>query len=110
MIFVQWIDLTSTCRCLPDTKKQLINWDSDLDTIEGPLRLAAKYELTELRDRIASVLETHWPARLRDWDERERARDSWSAYAEDHSGDPHMPRKTVGEDYVRMPPCRTASE
>ncbi|KAI0345782.1 hypothetical protein BDW22DRAFT_1353373 [Trametopsis cervina] len=38
-----------------------------LSAIEGPLRLAAKYEFTKLRERLAYILKTHWPTKWKAW-------------------------------------------
>lgn len=40
--------------------------------IAGPLRLAKKYDMEALFRRLRTVLKQAWPARLREWDHRER--------------------------------------
>lgn len=40
-----------------------------LDLVEGPLRLAAKYELTALHSHLAGILKASCPMALNSWDE-----------------------------------------
>ncbi|KAI0345779.1 hypothetical protein BDW22DRAFT_1353371 [Trametopsis cervina] len=41
---------------------------SMLFQVEGPLRLAAKYDLVALHDRLIQTLRPYWPHSLQDWD------------------------------------------
>lgn len=52
-------------------QKSVAEWVADFELIEGPLRLAAKYELTSVHARLAEVLRVRWPENLKDWDARE---------------------------------------
>jgi len=45
-------------------------WEKELSLIEGPLRLAVKYELEPLRARLAGVLQWHWPSTWSGWNTR----------------------------------------
>lgn len=43
---------------------------NELAVISGALRLAAKYNMVGLRDRLADIVTRFWPAGLLDWDGR----------------------------------------
>lgn len=46
------------------------DWRSDFEIIQGPTRLAAKYDMSEkFRTRLAEIFEAPWPKTLAEWDQ-----------------------------------------
>ncbi|KAI0345780.1 hypothetical protein BDW22DRAFT_913150 [Trametopsis cervina] len=42
--------------------------EATLEVLEGPVRLAAKYDFVKLHQHLVEVLEAHWPTTLPEWD------------------------------------------
>lgn len=79
---------------IPVLKKQLVDWKHDLNIIEGPLRLAAKYELAAFHERLAAVLKAHWPSKVLDWDERWQAFRDWKTHTKQFDVTPDPPQRS----------------
>lgn len=58
-----------TSSCLPVARFSIVDWENDIATISGPLRLAAKYDFKALHAHATEVLKVYWPTTLSAWDE-----------------------------------------
>lgn len=70
---------------------------AEVELIAGPLRLAAKYELTFLHRRLLEVLKVQWPTELRDWDEKR------TRVTEAKLSDPDLPSPSEFNSSERTP-------
>lgn len=75
-----------------------------LEELQGPLRLAAKYEFTKLHSLIGRTLEFMWPTTLDhwdarcDWEERNCDSDAWEPE--------HTPWAGTVSSYIQSGWCR----
>jgi len=56
---------------LPNAPLQ--SWRTTERAVAGPLRIATKYGVSFLRDRIVQILEADWPSTLEGWNANEKA-------------------------------------
>ncbi|KAI0699081.1 hypothetical protein BC835DRAFT_1412734 [Cytidiella melzeri] len=76
---------------IPLPSKDPTVWRNELDVIQGPLRLATKYELTVLYGRLAEIFKTHWPSDLQEYCARQEALDGLLATSPDILPDGALP-------------------